>query len=309
MRPFWKILIPLTIFFVLTIALHPENAAVLPDGSPVAPCAATIPGMSCVPGGPFIRGSNNDTHMCQQEGRPRMKKPDTAPEAKVYLQTYYIDQTEVTYAAYMQCVKSKKCKYAGPLYNDFDRPNQPHTGATWFDAVQYCKVQGKHLPTEAEWEKAARGPEGEIYPWGNDFVNCDLAIFKDQSGRSCGVKKRGKQADKGRVLEVKSRPAGRYGLYDMAGNAEEWVFDWYTTDYAQCGEKCLGVNPRGPCDGALKCKGHVYRGVRGGSWYWEAQHTTGYHRRPHFPNNKNPYHHFGFRCAASIEEAARLSAR
>lgn len=292
---------------LLLPVINAKDKAILPDGTAISQCEFTIPSMACIPGGPFIRGSNLDTHLCTQEGRPKMKKPDTHPEATIHLQTFYMDETEVTYSRYMECVKTKNCKYAGPLYNDFNRPNQPHTGATWYDAAQYCKAQGKHLPTEAEWEKAARGEKGNFYPWGNSTITCENSVFKDKSGRSCGIKKKGKQANKGRVLEVKSRPAGNYGLYDMSGNAEEWVYDWYTKDYSECGEKCLGVNPKGPCDGALKCKGYVFRGVRGGSWYWEGEHATGYHRRPHYPNNKNPYHHFGFRCAASIEEASKIA--
>ena len=126
--------------------------------------------------------------------------------------------------------------------------------------------------------------------------------------RSCGAKKRrGKGPEKGRVLEVGSRPAGRYGLYDMVGNAEEWVNDWYSIDFATCGDECLGVNPKGPCDGSKKCK-RRYKIVRGGSWYYPKEHATGLHRRPHGPDNK-PFHHFGFRCAASFEEAQAIAAK
>jgi len=245
---------------------------------------------------------------CDQDGRPRMTSPDTHPEATVRLQTFYMDLTEVTNAEYAECVTAGKCRKAGPTYRDFSAPRQPVTGVSWFDSVSDCTFRGKHLPTEGEWEKAARGPDGEVYPWGNQPATCELAVVRDSAGRSCGEKKRlGTGPETGRVLEVGSRPAGRYGLYDMIGNAEEWVFDWYSESYAACGADCLGVDPRGPCTGKSPCKGHCYRVVRGGSWYWPASHATGYHRRPHFPDNgPKRFHHFGFRCAASVEEARKI---
>ena len=234
-----------------------------------------------------------------------MKTPDTRPASKVWVQTFFMDRTEVTNGAYRECVAAEKCRRAGPAYKDFGGTLQPITGVSWFDAVEYCDFRGKHLPTEAEWEKAARGPSGDTHPWGSSPASCELAVIKDHRGRSCGQKKRrGSRPATGRVLEVGSRPAGRYGLFDMVGNAEEWVFDWYTSSYAACASACEGANPRGPCGGAEKCRGHRYRVVRGGSWYWPASHATAYHRRPHYPDNgRKRFHHFGFRCAASVAEA------
>ena len=92
----------------------------------------------------------------------------------------------------------------------------------------------------------------------------------------------------------------------MSGNSWEWVADWYTRSYAECGADCLGVEPRGPCQAADTCAGFKRKLVRGGSWYWDAEHATAIYRRPHWPQNR-PFHHFGFRCAASPDEAARLS--
>ena len=274
----------------------------------VLACGGAPEGMSCVPGGAFIRGSDDDTHLCNQAGRPRMKNPDTQPASEVWVQTFFMDQTEVTNAAYRECIAARKCRRSGPAYKDFGGARQPATGVSWFDAVDYCAFRGKHLPTEMEWEKAARGSKGDIYPWGDSPATCEVAVIKDQRGRSCGEKKRhGSNPAPGRVLAVGSRSAGRYGLFDMIGNAEEWVFDWYSSSYAACGLACEGADPKGPCGGIEKCRGHRFRVVRGGSWYWPASHATGIHRRPHYPDNgRKRFHHFGFRCAASVGEAGSI---
>ena len=226
----------------------------------------------------------------------------------VTLSTFYIDRTEVTYADFRACVAAGACADAGPRYVDFDRPAQPVVGVSWFDARDYCAWAGKRLPTEAEWEKAARGPQSTRTPFGDDATTCDVAIIMDTRGRSCGQRKeRGTSPETGRVALVGSRAAGHYGVFDMVGNAEEWVADWWSESYEACGDACAGVDPHGPCAGAESCDGHRMRVVRGGSWYWPAEHATGYHRRRHYPSNA-PFHHFGFRCAASAEQAAALAA-
>ncbi len=262
------------------------------DFTPKA-CGDAPEGMSCIPGGPFLRGTNDG----QEAARP---------QSTVTLETFYMDQNEVTYAQYRNCVAKQGCPDVKPLYRDFDRPNQPMNGESWFDANEYCKLQGKHLPTEAEWEKAARGTDGRTYPWGEEPCTCERAVIMDETGRSCGVKKKGQHPEKGRVFEVASKPAAIYGLYDMAGNSYEWVADWYSESWAACGDDCSGLNPKGPCNGAEKCKGHHEKSVRGGSWYWGPEHATTFWRRSYKPSNK-PAHHFGFRCAASIEEAEAIA--
>lgn len=283
--------------------------AVLPDGTAIAPCLSPMEGMACIPGGEFVRGSDNDPHAkCKQSSYNKKGVVNTNPAAKVWMQTFYMDKTEVTTEAYKACVKAKKCPKSGPKYIDFDRPTQPITGISWYEADIFCKAQGKHLPSEAEWEMAARGNNGDMYPWGNDAATCENSvIMDDKKGRSCGTTKRGNHPEKGRVLEVCSRGASRYGLCDMIGNAEEWVADWYTASYEACGADCEGPNPKGPCAGSAdeKCGKLRYKVVRGGSWYWPAEHATGIHRRSHVPSN-DPYHHFGFRCAATQEEMQKL---
>ena len=276
---------------------EPAPVAALPDGSPVEPCLdPPPPGMACIPGGAFLRGTDDG-------------EPNTRPAATIHLQTFYMDLNEVTVEEYKACKKAKRCPRGGPLYNDFSNPKQPITGPNWFAAVKYCEQAGKHLPTEAQWEKAARGPEGNLTPFGNEPLTCEVAIIMDERGRSCGVEKKKEHPKKGRPNVIGTRPPGAYGLYDMAGNSWEWVADWASESYEKCGEACLGVDPKGPCGGADKCRGHDEKVVRGGSWYWPAEYATGVHRRTHFPINEHSnFHHFGFRCAASASEAQALAA-
>lgn len=277
----------------------PSAAAPGPVALVGRPCVAAPEGMACVPGSAFIMGVDTDDHVCDQPGNNHDSAPTTTPAHRVEVSTFFMDLTEVTNEAYRACVEARDCPRDGPRYRDFSAPTQAITGVSWFSARAFCQAQGKRLPTEAEWELAARGPNGETHPWGNAESDCTLAIIKDGTGRSCGRTQRSSHPASGRVNEVAARPAGRYGLFDMMGNAEEWVADWWSPTYAACGEACQGRDPRGPCGGADECPGHNRRVVRGGSWYWPASHATGYHRRRHMPDNRL-IHHFGFRCAQDL---------
>lgn len=275
-----------------------------PDGTVMVDCPEDIPDdMACIPGGKMIRGFEGE-HTCGQ-GENQRYKTEFGPTSEVWIQTFLMDKTEVTYEAYQNCRKEQKCDYAHPSYGDFNRPNQPMMGASWHAAKKFCEAQGKRLPTEAEWEKAARGSEGAQTPFDVDLVTCNEAIIKDDKGRSCGIQKKGSHPEKGRVWEVALQAPGKYGLYDMVGNAEEWVADWFAPSLEACGEDCAGTNPQGPCAGEDTCakfairSGKALKMVKGGSWYWPAEDATAWHRRPHVPENQ-PYHHFGFRCAQDI---------
>lgn len=285
----------------LAVSVLASRPAATSNAAP--PCPSAPEGTVCIPGGSFTRGVDDDPHRCRQLGQPPSRRPSTGPATEVSVSTFFLDETEVTVGAYRACVAARKCKPVRPLYSDFFADEQPMTGVTWYEAVAYCEAQGKRLPTEAEWERAARGPDERRTPFGDDDVTCESAVVRDDRGRSCGVRKKGSDGEKGKVLPVRSRPAGAYGLYDMMGNAEEWVADWWTESYAACGEACLGRDPRGPCAGGGGACGKLsFKVVRGGSWYWDASHATAYHRRRHFPFNTPPdYHHFGFRCALTAD--------
>ena len=270
----------------------------------VQECPSNVPtDMACIPGGAMIRGTNEE-HICGQYENQQYNT-EFGPRHTVWIQTFFIDKTEVTYEAYQQCIQEKQCDSAHPSYSDFNGPKQPMMGVSWYDAKKFCTAQEKRLPTEAEWEKAARGVDGSNNPFDVETITCAEAVIFDQTGRSCGIEKTGKHPEQGRVWDVGQKPEGRYGVYDMVGNAEEWVEDWFAPSLEACGTDCLGINPKGPCPGekecpqfALKYK-QALKVVKGGSWYWPAQDATAWHRRPHVPTNI-PFHHFGFRCAQDI---------
>jgi formylglycine-generating enzyme required for sulfatase activity len=201
---------------------------------------------------------------------------DEVPRHWVFLDAYQIGVTEVTNSQFLQCVEAGACD--SPPSRDWDvfnEPQQPVVGVTWFDARDFCRWVGGRLPTEAEWEKAARGTDGRIYPWGNTVPDCSQANF-DGVGNGCP----------GMTVIVGSHPAGAspYRLQDTSGNAWEWVGDWYAPDYYLDSPT---RNPAGPSSGD-------YRIVRGGSWNntWRDVRTT-------IRGRVNPYANdpgIGFRC-------------
>jgi sulfatase modifying factor 1 len=239
--------------------------------------------MVCIPGGPFWRGNDNG-------------KPDEKPRTRIVISPYFMDTYEVDNDQYFKCVEAGKCDPPIKHYVMYTRPKQPVVAVSWFEAYAFCQAVGKRLPTEAEWEKAARGPDGEVYPWGNAPATCDKAVYEEPLGaKGCGT---------GMTADVGSRPVGRYGLYDMAGNSWEWVDDWKSDCYAgckgECGADCLGPDPKGPCGGGPKhCPGHGMKVLKGGSWYFTGDRMRGAERRGVSPSNRGP-HRLGFRCARSL---------
>lgn len=184
---------------------------------------------------------------------------------KVNLEDYYIDEFEVTQEEYNECVSSGACS-ANQKSDGFTGDRQPVVGVSWLEAQTYCKWAGKKLPTEAEWEKAARGTDGLEYPWGNQKPSCNLAIMNEgpvlgESSPGCG-----RQAT---TWPVASKPAGAspFGAMDMAGNAWEWV------------DSSQGKN----------------RVVRGGSWRTTQNYLRTSYRLFLTPDYRGS--DLGFRCA------------
>jgi formylglycine-generating enzyme required for sulfatase activity len=220
--------------------------------------------MVLVPAGKFTRGSTLGE--------------DEKPVRQIYLNAFYIDKFEVTvgqYASYLEATGMEE----PPDWSIMNQPQhrrRPVVNVSWEDAVNYCKWAGKRLPTEAEWEKAARGTDGRIYPWGNEAPTRLHANYgrKDWD-------------DHHALTPVGSFEAGKspYGLYDMAGNAWEWVFDWYGHDYYK---KSPEKNPIGPAKGSEKV-------VRGGSWLYVSEFLRTAHRFNAQPMNR--HFGYGFRCA------------
>lgn len=220
--------------------------------------------MVLVPAGEFTMGSNLGD--------------DEKPARRVYLNAFYMDKYEVTvgqYARYLE-VTEMESPPDWSIMNQPQHQNRPVVNVNWEDAVNYCKWAGKRLPTEAEWEKAARGTDGRIYPWGNEAPTRLHANY----GRN-------DWNDHLALAPVGSFEAGKspYGIYDMAGNAWEWVFDWYGHDFYKKSPK---KNPIGPAKGDTKV-------VRGGSWLYVPDFL-----RTSFRFNADPSGRqfgYGFRCA------------
>jgi formylglycine-generating enzyme required for sulfatase activity len=209
--------------------------------------------------------------------------PDSMPAHTVILSDYYIDRYEVTNAQYRACVEADVCRppansasYTRQNYftnNQFD--DYPVLQVNWEQAFTYCGWREARLPTEAEWEKAARGTDERTYPWG-EGIDCSMANWATSSGTCVGD-----------TTAVGSYPdgAGAFGVHDMAGNVWEWVADWYAEDYYA---KSPTENPRGPEDGELRV-------LRGGSWV-----SNDFNVRVVFRNNLEPgstSSNIGFRCA------------
>ena len=215
---------------------------------------------------------------------------DEYPDRLIFLDSYWIDIYEVTNEKYLEFVlatghrfaldetcDSDKCR-DGNLWQGASFPprieRQPVTQVSWSDADAYCRWRGKRLPSEAEWEKAARGPSGNIYPWGSG---------SPKNRATYGRKWRGvfTMTDVGAY----SRGVSLYGLHDMAGNVWEWVDDWYDLKYYSWRRK---KNPRGPAEGKFKV-------VRGGSWVNYPDSLRSSFRRWSQPEVR--FNDTGFRCA------------
>jgi len=179
------------------------------------------PGMVLVPAGPFVMGTDRTDGAGEAAdlGLPYTWYSDATPRRTVTLPAFYIDRYELTNARYLQFLNETEIPLGPPFGWEGDRPpdgtaDYPVTGLNWYEAYLVCQHFGKRLPTEAEWEKAARGTDGRLYPWGDTF---------DESRANVA------HGDAGRLAPVGSYPRGAspYGVEDMIGNAWEWTRDWY----------------------------------------------------------------------------------
>jgi formylglycine-generating enzyme required for sulfatase activity len=233
------------------------------------------PGMVEVPGGMFEMGSTaGDVH--------------EMPIRQVQVDAFWMDETEVTVDAYSACVDDGACTEPNADSGNCNwmvagREDHPVNCVGWYDAEDYCGwAEGgtKRLPTEAEWEKAARGTDAREYPWGDSPApSCTHVVMSGGGSYGCGMDS---------TWAVGSKPLGDspYGAHDMAGNVYEWVADWWADSY----DAAETDNPTGPVMGS-------YRVLRGGFWAFS---TGDYFRAAHRASS-GPSHGagdaHGFRCA------------
>lgn len=247
----------------------PERLVTGKDGAP----------MALIPTGEFVMGAET---------------PGEDPSHHVFLEAYYMDRFEVTNARYLKFVEGAHHRtpqhYVDPLYDLWvggKMPpavaDRPVVNVDWYDAAAYCRWAGMRLPTEAEWEKAARGTDGRIYPWGNEPPTAFRLNFEQ------------KWAGPDTLRPVGSFGTGSspYGVQDLAGNVAEWVSDWYDAGYYRVAPE---RDPRGPAAGSAKV-------LRGGSWTNHADTVRATARHADDPEARNS--DIGFRCAQDYNAPAR----
>jgi formylglycine-generating enzyme required for sulfatase activity len=230
--------------------------------------------MVLVPAGEFTMGSNEGSD-------------DEKPAHRVSLDAYYMDKYEVTVGQYAKFLEATSFD-APPKWTTMDEPShqkRPVVNVDWADASNYCQWASKRLPTEAEWEKAARGTDGRIYPWGNDPPDRLRANYGKEKWNNHAA-----LVPVGQLEDGKSP----YGIYDLAGNVWEWVSDWYDPDYYTTSPS---QNPKGPERGK-------YKVLRGGSWDLAPENLRSSRRDVNIPSSPDygslaSYRNFnsGFRCA------------
>ncbi len=279
-----------TALFISTNIFAPTNTAIILIATqtrspiPPTPLPSSTPAVSStqvstkdgmvliyIPAGDFLMGSADSD---------KESNSDEKPQHKVFLDAFWIDKTEVTNAMYARCVQAGACQalietksfarsgyYASAQFKDF-----PVIYTSWDDAGKYCKWAERRLPTEAEWEKAARGAEGKLYPWGDTSPSPSLLNFNKNVGDTTQV---GKYPD----------GASTYGVLDMAGNVWEWVADWYDEKYYS---KSPNRNPDGPASGGFGI-------LRGGAWVTEANYVRAAQRLKVAFDFRDSI--VGFRCA------------
>jgi formylglycine-generating enzyme required for sulfatase activity len=249
---------------------RPANGSPAPKALALPQSPATLTGkdgapMVLVPAGEFTMGSD--------EG-----DDDEQPVHRVVLDSFYLDTFEVTngrFAKFVEAIQSEPPWGFADQETPVVYADRPVRWVNWLEAMGYCLWAGKRLPTEAEWEKAARGTDGRTYPWGNDSPRPAHAVF--------GLKEGGDET----VSPIGNRDSGAspYGVHDLAGNLYEWVTDWYDDAFYT---QPAASNPRGPVAGTTKVQ-------RGGSYINSPYRLRSAFRTKGDPTEHDP--HVGFRCA------------
>jgi formylglycine-generating enzyme required for sulfatase activity len=237
--------------------------------------------MAPIPAGEFWMGSDDAT--------------DEKPRHRVYLDAYHIDKYEVTNVQFKALIAARGYERQAlwspdgwrrrssnnitqPSYwtdAKWNEPKQPVVGVAWYEAEAFCRFGGKRLPTEAEWEKAARGTDGRRYPWGEQWDTSRANSYESKLDETAAV-----GSYRGGVSP--------HGAHDMTGNAGEWVADWYDARYYQQSPE---RNPTGPASGQSRV-------LRGGSWYGFPIDLRTVYRVNGTPDLRNALN--GFRCARGL---------
>ena len=268
-----------------------------PEGKKLAAERAKLPAhdeMVRIPAGTFIMGS--DKKVDHNAYQPEF------PQRKVYLDAFEIDKFEVTTVQFLKFVLATNrdplidWQYDGGNFQE-TMVNHPVMHVSWYDADAYCKWAGKRLPTSAEWEKAARGEDGRIYPWGNQPAGLSRANF-GRTGLSGPVRDRPE-----RLLlyppiisvDKYENAVSPYGVFQMAGNVAEWTADWYDPHYYKTAPD---RNPKGPEKGTQKA-------FRGGGWIDSTPSVRPAQRNGTEPNTKMNW--LGFRCARDVKDTGEAS--
>jgi formylglycine-generating enzyme required for sulfatase activity len=298
----------LALLLTITVATTPTPP---PSGVEATTGSATVvrrPLAAMVPirGGLFTMGASAEMQsaaldLCREEIGPRNRSAcirdvveSEGPQRKVYVSGFAIDRVEVTVAAYRACVQAGACSPAPLNIADtrFTQPTMPVSTVTWSEADAYCAWRGARLPTEAEWERAARGTDGRVYPWGNllrpNLFNHGRFATADDPGSDFVALIRPDASDGATFLSaVGAHPDGASpeGILDLAGNVMEWTSDFYRPEPPQASST---VNPHGPDAGAMRV-------LRGGSWRQPPFFARASYREAATPETRST--EIGFRCA------------
>jgi formylglycine-generating enzyme required for sulfatase activity len=230
----------------------------------------TPPGMVYVPEGYF------------QMGQSSSEFEDQRPMHFVYTSAYFIDKHEVSNAEYKKFIEATG--HAKPKYWEderFNHPNQPVVGVSWFDAMAYSRWKGRRLPTEAEWEKAARGNDGRLYPWGEKWDKGKKLYFVNVFGME-------DRYEFTAPVNYYATGASPFGALNMAGNVWEWCLDWYDKDYYRISPE---LDPEGPDAKQMKV-------LRGGSWVNDIDGIQVTQRTRNLPDIQNNI--YGFRTVLPL---------